>query len=170
MSASSPWRRPWILAVVLGALAAGGCVGGGGSGPTAESDAGSLDSLTVVLARQLRCPVCRQLSVEDSPSELAQEVKDVIRGRLEQGETPEEVRAYFVSKYGEWILLEPPKEGFNLVVWLVPLLGLVAGGAILGASFRSWLASGAGATLKKEGTDEAESPEATADEPARRSG
>lgn len=107
--------------------------------PARAAEAGRLDSLTTAIARQLRCPVCRQLSVEDSPSDLAREVKGVIRGRLERGEDEEEVLAYFVSKYGEWILLEPPKKGFNLVVWLVPVVGLLAGGAVLGLGFRRWL-------------------------------
>ncbi len=79
------------------------------------------------IASQLRCVVCQNLSVADSPSEMARQMREVIRERLAQGETPEQVVAYFVDKYGEWILLMPRPEGFNLVVWVAPFAGLFAG-------------------------------------------
>jgi len=75
------------------------------------------------LASELRCPVCQNLSVYDSPSGLATEMREAIRERLQRGESEEQIRAYFVSKYGEWVLLAPTRRGFNLVVWLLPFLG-----------------------------------------------
>ncbi|NIP58035.1 MAG: cytochrome c-type biogenesis protein CcmH [Gemmatimonadetes bacterium] len=134
-----------LLALTLASLTAPavGPAVGPGHLAAVPSNGRDLDSLTTAIARRLRCPVCRQLSVEDSPSELAREVKGVIRSRLERGETEAEVVAYFVSKYGEWILLEPPKKGFNLLVWLVPVLGLLVGGGALGLAFRRWLRAGA---------------------------
>jgi len=103
--------------------------------PTGEK----LEALTREVASQLRCPVCRQLSVEDSQAELSREVKDLIRERLAAGESPEAVKAYFVSKYGEWILLAPPKRGFTLLVWVLPLAALGGGALVLGVFFRRWL-------------------------------
>lgn len=111
-------------------------------GQVRTPDARALDSLTTAVAKQLRCPVCRQLSVNESPSELARQMKTLIRQRLAQGETQAQVRAYFVSKYGDWILLKPPKKGLDLLVWLGPVLGLAFGGVILGLGFRRWLGSG----------------------------
>ncbi len=122
-------------------------------GPTAQQTAGSaaqeaarsaptgkeLDALTDQVASELRCPVCRSLSVRDSQAELAREVEGVIRERLAAGESPEEVKAYFVSKYGEWILLKPPKRGFTLLVWVLPFLALALGGALLVVILRRWL-------------------------------
>ena len=79
------------------------------------------------IGTELRCVVCQNLSVADSPSETANQMRAIIRERLAAGETPEQVKAYFVEKYGLWILLSPPKQGFNLLVWIVPFVGLGLG-------------------------------------------
>ena len=90
------------------------------------------------VAAQLRCVVCQSLSVADSPSETAHQMKDIIRERLAAGETPEQVRAYFVEKYGTWILLSPPRQGFNLLVWVVPFAGLGLGLVLVLIVVRRW--------------------------------
>lgn len=94
------------------------------------------------VAKDLRCPVCRALSVYDSPSEMAGEMEDLIREKLRSGMTPDEVRAYFVERYGEWILLEPRATGFNWSVWLAPLALLVGGLAFVWITARRWVARG----------------------------
>lgn len=131
---TGPGRTLTLAVALVGALLASAVASG-----AQERSPEELDALTKQIASQLRCPVCRQLSVEDSPSDLAREVKGVIRDKLEEGATPEEVRAYFVSKYGEWILLEPPKEGFNLLVWVTPLLALLGGGTFLAVQLTRWM-------------------------------
>jgi len=93
-----------------------------------------LDRRTRDVASGLRCPVCQGLSINDSPAELAIEMKGVVREQLAAGKTPEDVRAYFIAKYGEWVLLEPDPRGFNLLVYLLPVLG-VLGGAVFIWSF-----------------------------------
>ena len=90
------------------------------------------------VAAQLRCVVCQSLSVADSPSETANQMRGIIRERLAAGESPAEVRAYFVEKYGEWILLAPPKSGFNLLVWVVPFVGLGLGFVLVAVVLRRW--------------------------------
>ena len=90
------------------------------------------------VAAQLRCVVCQSLSVADSPSETAHQMKDIIRERLAAGESPEQVRAYFVEKYGTWILLSPPRQGFNLLVWVVPFVGLGLGLVLVLIVVRRW--------------------------------
>lgn len=90
------------------------------------------------VAAQLRCVVCQSLSVADSPSEIAHEMKGIIRKRLAAGETPEQVRAYFVEKYGTWILLAPPRQGFNLLVWVVPFAGIGLGLVLIFVVLRRW--------------------------------
>jgi cytochrome c-type biogenesis protein CcmH len=97
-----------------------------------------IEALTKQLATEMRCPVCQGVSIQESPTELAQEMKGVIRQRLESGETPEEVKAYFVDRYGEWILLRPEATGFNLVVYILPVVGLLLGGGLVVTTVRKW--------------------------------
>lgn len=98
----------------------------------------ALEEATRKVASELRCPVCQGTSIEDSPTDLARQMRAVVRDQLAQGRTPVEVRAYFVSRYGEWILLQPKPSGFNLLVYLLPILGLIAGGVVIVLSVRRW--------------------------------
>ena len=88
-----------------------------------------LEARTSAVASKLRCPVCQGLSIQESPSELSQQMRAVVRDQLAAGRSPAEVEAYFVSKYGEWILLTPAPKGINLLVYALPVL-LVLGGLL----------------------------------------
>jgi cytochrome c-type biogenesis protein CcmH len=101
----------------------------------------ALEARTSAVASQLRCPVCQGLSIQDSPSELAQSMRAVVRDQLAQGKSPDEVKAYFISKYGEWILLAPQPQGFNLVAYAVPLLVVLGGGTLIALAVRRWTAA-----------------------------
>lgn len=79
------------------------------------------------LGKALRCAVCQGVSIADSPASMARAQLDTVRELVAEGKTDEEIVAYFVERYGEWVLLEPPKHGFNWIVWLGPL-ALVLGG------------------------------------------
>ena len=91
----------------------------------------SLDQQAREIGLGLRCPVCQNVSVADSTSELAGQMRQVIREQLEQGKTKAEITAYFLERYGESVLFEPPKQGFALLAWIVAPLGLLAGAAVL---------------------------------------
>src|SRR3989337_3842696 len=81
--------------------------------PAAVAGGEDLDEQMRAIASGLRCPVCQNLSVADSTSELARDMRALIVDQLRAGKTPEEIRAYFVSKYGPWILLAPPARGIG---------------------------------------------------------
>ena len=90
------------------------------------------------VATQLRCVVCQTVSVADSPSETANQMRAIVRERLAAGDSPEQVLAYFVERYGDWILLSPPKSGFTLLVWVVPFVGLGIGLVLVAITVRRW--------------------------------
>lgn len=90
------------------------------------------------IGSKLRCVVCQNLSVADSPSEMASQMRGLIRERLAAGETPEQVQRYFVERYGEWILLAPAAHGFNLVVWAAPAVAVLAGLVAVVILLRRW--------------------------------
>lgn len=86
-----------------------------------------LEARVQVLGKQLRCAVCQGLSVSDSPASMARAQLDKVRELVASGKSDQEVKDYFVARYGEWVLLQPKAEGFNLLVWLGPVV-LVLGG------------------------------------------
>ena len=90
------------------------------------------------IAAELRCVVCQSLSVADSPSETANQMRGVIRERLAAGDSPAQVRDYFVEKYGPWILLAPPRRGFDLLVWVAPFVVLAIGFVAIVVVLRRW--------------------------------
>lgn len=129
-------RRGFLGALLIAAVA-GSPVGGQERVGPVERDP-AIEAKVLKLATELRCPVCQGLSIQDSPSELALQMKDVIRTQLEAGASEQDVRDYFVSKYGEWVLLEPKASGFNLLVYLLPALALLGGAAFIVVSVRRW--------------------------------
>lgn len=111
----------------------------GALGAVQQSPADSvLEARTAEVAAQLRCPVCQGLSIQDSPSELSQQMRSVVKDQLRAGKSPDEVKAYFISKYGEWILLEPKPKGFNVLVYLMPVLLVVIGLGWIVVAVRKW--------------------------------
>lgn len=142
-------RRHWVSPVLVLALASFASVGSGqASGPAsvpapvgAETPvdpaglgverqigepAGSprageqLQSITESVSAKLRCPVCQGMSVADSPSASARAMKTEIEDLLAQGYSETQVKEYFESTYGEFVLLDPKREGLNWIVWLAP--------------------------------------------------
>lgn len=78
------------------------------------------------LGKKFRCAVCQGVAISDSPASMARAQLDKVRELVAENKTDEEIEAYFIARYGEWVLLEPRKDGLNAFLWLLPvfLLGL----------------------------------------------
>lgn len=96
------------------------------------------DAETFKIADQLQCPVCQGVTVAYSNSGLAQQMRAIIKKKLEQGEGREIILAYFVERYGESILTNPPRSGFTLLVWLLPVAGFLVSVGVVGLVLRRW--------------------------------
>ncbi|MCC6812341.1 MAG: cytochrome c-type biogenesis protein CcmH [Deltaproteobacteria bacterium] len=90
-----------------------------------------LEAKAHTIGKTIRCAVCQGLSVADSPSPMAQSMMDRVRELVTEGKSEAEIHAYFVERYGEWILLEPKAEGFNLIVWVLPFVFVGLGLAVI---------------------------------------
>ncbi|MCL4165297.1 UNVERIFIED_CONTAM: hypothetical protein GTU68_036660 [Idotea baltica] len=77
----------------------------------------------------LRCPVCRNESIDESNAGISRDLRILLRERLVAGDTDEEAVQYLVDRYGDYILLSPPIKGVNLALWFAaPIMLLLAGG------------------------------------------
>ncbi len=131
------WARPWlhgsadaVLAGVVLAIVGAVLLSALGLRPP------SLDERARALESELRCPVCQGLSIADSPAALAGEMRGVVVQQVAAGMTDTDVRAYFVERYGPWILLAPDGAGPNLFLWAAPGLLLIGGAAVVVARAR----------------------------------
>ena len=98
----------------------------------------TLDQRVHDVASQLKCLVCQGESVADSPATLSLQMRGVIREQLQSGKSEQEVIQYFVSRYGDRILLSPPWQGLTLLAWLVPIALMIGGVILLFVVLRSW--------------------------------
>ena len=105
---------------------------------TASGLAQTRDERVRDIARELMCPVCEGQTVADSSSLLAEQMRVLIKEKLQHGEGREEILAYFVSRYGESILAAPPKRGLSLVVWVGPFAILLLGAVLAVNTLRRW--------------------------------
>lgn len=86
---------------------------------------------TLEIARKLQCPVCAGQSVADSGSQLAGQMRDIIEQKVQAGESEAQILDFFVARYGDSILAEPPKSGFSLGLWWMPVVVVVLGAIVV---------------------------------------
>jgi cytochrome c-type biogenesis protein CcmH len=91
------------------------------------------------IAAGLHCPICKDLSVADSPAPLAQQMRQEIAQKVRAGESPGQIRAGFVAAYGGSVLMSPPRQGVATVVYYVPVLVLAVGLITAFLLLRRWL-------------------------------
>jgi cytochrome c-type biogenesis protein CcmH len=91
----------------------------------------ALEQRVLEVADELRCPTCQAISVRDSEAAFSRQIRDKVRAMLREGRSEEEIKAYFVSRYGEWVLRAPKKEGVGLLLWVLPGLAMLVAGALI---------------------------------------
>jgi len=103
-----------------------------------------LETRARALSKTLRCMVCQNQSIDDSNAPLARDLRLLLRERLQAGDSDEQVRQFLVSRYGEFVLLQPPLSAHTFLLWTLPFLGLAIGGItfLLAARRRSNTAAG----------------------------
>lgn len=97
--------------------------------PAADDPA--LDKRVMALSENLRCLVCQNQTIADSPAELAKDLKKQIREKMQQGMSDRDIIDYLVARYGDFVLYRPPLKGTTMLLWFGPLLFLAAGLAAL---------------------------------------
>jgi cytochrome c-type biogenesis protein CcmH/NrfF len=124
------------------------------------SDGGSLDARVDAIGATVRCPACPEpISVNDSQNPKAWDMRQYIRDRLQQGASAGQIRQDLVDRYGPSILLAPPQQGFDALVWLVPLLAVAVAGALALLMVRRWLRHGGSEPPLEVPASSIESPE-----------
>lgn len=104
-------------------------VTGAGAGVVRHEDPDEQRIKAIAVA--LRCPVCQGESIYDSHSTVAGQMKALIREQVAAGKSDDEIKSFFVDRYGEFVLMEPRANWRNALVWLFPIAALLGGTAIL---------------------------------------
>jgi cytochrome c-type biogenesis protein CcmH len=120
------------------------------AGAIQSARAQTLDQRVHDVASQIQCPACNGESVADSPSAIALSMRGVIRQKLSEGVSEQEVLDYFQQRYGAGILESPPKQGFTSLIWLAPVLMFLAGIVVLGSVGREWRVARVAADLRPD--------------------
>jgi cytochrome c-type biogenesis protein CcmH len=118
-----------LLALALSAVLAG---------TAAAQDPAPTDDEVNAIARELYCPVCENTPLDVCPTLACQQWRQIIREKLAEGWTEQEIKQYFVDYYGARVLAEPPRQGFFWLIYIVPPVVILAGAFILARSLRSW--------------------------------
>jgi cytochrome c-type biogenesis protein CcmH len=119
-------RRAPALVLALVLLLAAACGGESDEPPTLAE-----------MEKKFICPTC-QTTLELSNAPIAERMREFIRRRIEAGDSESEIEAALVAQFGEAVLASPPKEGFNLLAWVLPLAGGAIAVAAVAVALRRW--------------------------------
>jgi cytochrome c-type biogenesis protein CcmH len=116
------------LAVLAVAVAMG--LAGAGVWQAVQPAPTTAEQEVTAIAATLRCPTCQGLSVADSDAAISRSMRDLISEQVAASRTAEQIRGYFVERYGDWILLSPRSSGIGWLVWVLPVIALTGGMAV----------------------------------------
>jgi cytochrome c-type biogenesis protein CcmH len=130
----------------------------------AQAQTPNIDDEVNRIAKTLYCPVCPNTPLDVCSTQACVQWRALIKEKLLQGQSEQQIRDYFVAQYGQQVLGAPPPQGFNWLAYVLPAIGIILGAAIAWLTVRQWLAhrgaSGAtsveGSTIPKEYADRIE--------------
>ena len=122
------------------------------SATPARAQGPNLDDETNRIAKTLYCPVCPNTPLDVCSTQACAQWRALIKEKLQQGETEQQIRAYFVQQYGDVVLGAPPAQGFNWLAYILPVIGILLGAAIAWFTVRQWI------VRRGEGSAAAETP------------
>ena len=96
----------------------------------------NIDDMKIKITKNLRCLICQGQSVYDSDSEFANSMKVLVDKKLNEGFSEKQIYNFFKEKYGEWILYDPELNKNTYILWLLPILIFLIGGAIVVKNFK----------------------------------
>jgi cytochrome c-type biogenesis protein CcmH len=100
--------------------------------PSEQLSDPKLEARARAISTELRCVVCQNQTIDDSDADLAHDLRVLLRQRLKAGDTDAQAIAFIANRYGDYVLLKPPFGAQTLLLWLGPLLALLAGGVGVG--------------------------------------
>ena len=133
------------LAVLLGAVMAAAVAAASSPAVTAPQPAMAqplyadvaIEARLTALSRELRCVVCQNEALSDSPAELADAMRQEIRDLMKAGKTDQEVLDFLTARYGDFVLFRPPLKPLTYVLWAGPFLFLAFGGIVWTVALRA---------------------------------
>ncbi len=128
-------RASIVLAFVFLLTLAGAAIASAQGGLSNDE----IDRRMRAITDRLNCPLCQNTTLTECPLQVCNEMRDLIRQKLVAGESEDQIRAYFVERYGDRVLNEPPKQGFALLGWVMPVVGILVGIVLLGLVLRAML-------------------------------
>jgi len=121
-----------VLFLIIGALNTGAArAQDGGQQPVTDNDVNRV-------AKQLYCPVCENIPLDVCPTQACADWRADIRDKLALGWSDEQIKQYFVDRYGQRVLATPPASGLNWLVYVIPPVAILAGALILYKALRTW--------------------------------
>jgi len=127
-------KLPYLVYVLFLAAVLPGTALAQGSDPT--------DDDVNAIARELYCPVCENIPLDACGTAACEQWRGIIRDKLTEGWSGDQIKDYFVNQYGDRVLAEPPRRGFNWVAYIVPLVIFGGGGVLLFRGFQQWRPDG----------------------------
>lgn len=104
------------------------------SGPLSAEE---METMAQGIDKGLMCPICPSETIDQSQTEIANQMQIMVREKLAQGESSDDIYQFFADRYGLGVLAEPPKSGFNLLIWVIPPIGLLLGSVVLTLTVRA---------------------------------